>query len=175
MVIPSRPIPRTNPGYRQRLLWRQLRRGRRGASGLQSVHDSEEEAVPAHEAREGTAPYPGGGPPGIIADVKHIRDRAFIVTRSKLGLRASEMANIRICELNITSSEVEKHYPNMGSSPRIARLNNAVYIPHNRQGNKSKRPRVLPVDEELRRLWRNYLLIRPCRERLVTMPRCRAV
>lgn len=29
------------------------------------------------------------------------------------------------------------------------------------EGNKSKRPRVLPVDEELRRLWINYLLIRP--------------
>ena len=96
-----------------------------------------------------------------IADVKHIRDRSFIITQLKLGLRASEMANIKINELNITNSEVEKHYPDMGSSPQVARLNNAVYVPHDRQGNKSKRPRVLPVDEELRRLWMNYLLIRP--------------
>lgn len=69
----------------------------------------------------------------IVADVKRIRDRAFIVTQLKLELRASEMANLKISELNITNSEVEKRYPDMGSSPQVARLDNAVYIPHDRQ------------------------------------------
>jgi integrase/recombinase XerD len=100
----------------------------------------------------------------VVRDVKHIRDRAFIVTQLKLGLRASEMANIKISELNITNSEVAEHYPEMGTSPHVSRFENAVYIPHDREGNKSKRPRILPVDEELRRLWMNYLLIRPDNE-----------
>lgn len=97
----------------------------------------------------------------VIADVEHIRDKAFIVTQLKLGLRASEMANIKISELTITNREVERHCENMGVSPQVSRFENAVYIPHDRQGNKSKRPRVLPIDDELRSLWIDYLLIRP--------------
>lgn len=97
----------------------------------------------------------------IVSDVKHVRDRAFIVTQLKLGLRASEMANIKINEINLASREVERHYEDMGASPHVSRFENAVYIPHDRQGNKSKRPRVLPVDDELRRLWIKYLLVRP--------------
>lgn len=97
----------------------------------------------------------------IVEDIDHIQDRAFIVGQLKLGLRASEMANIKISELNITNSEVEKHYPEMGSSAHVSGIGNAVYIPHDREGNKSERPRILPIDEELRRLWMNYLLIRP--------------
>jgi len=105
--------------------------------------------IPVEELRE------------IVSDVKHIRDRAFIATQLKLGLRASEMANIKINEINLASREVERHYEDMAESPHVSRFENAVYIPHDRQGNKSKRPRVLPVDDELRRLWIKYLLIRP--------------
>ena len=38
---------------------------------------------------------------------------------------------------------------------------NAVYIPHDRSGNKSGNPRVLPVDEELQSLLSRWLRIRP--------------
>jgi integrase/recombinase XerD len=97
----------------------------------------------------------------VVAEVKHIRDRAFIVTQLKLGLRASEMANIKISEIDIANREVARHYDDLGTSPHVERFENAVYIPHDREGNKSKRPRILPIDDELRRLWINYLLIRP--------------
>lgn len=97
----------------------------------------------------------------VISDVNHVRDRAFIVTQLKLGLRASEMANIKISEIDLASREVNRHYEDMGTSPHVSRFENAVYIPHDRQGNKSQRPRVLPVDDELRRLWIRYLLVRP--------------
>jgi len=96
--------------------------------------------------------------------IQHIRDLAFIATQLKLGLRASEMANIKICELSISNSEVKAHYSVMGSSPHLDQFENVVYIPADREGNKSERPRVLPIDEELRRLWTNYLLIRPDNE-----------
>ena len=97
----------------------------------------------------------------IIQGVTHVRDRAFIVTQLKLGLRATEMANLTLAEISLTNREVERHYGELGSAPQLADYENAVYIPHDRAGNKSKRPRVLPIDDELRRLWINYLLIRP--------------
>lgn len=93
--------------------------------------------------------------------MKHIRSRAFIVTQLKLGLRATEMANIKISEINIESGEVNRHYETLGTSSPVSRFRNAVYIPSDREGNESKRPRLLPIDDELRRLWINYLLIRP--------------
>lgn len=37
----------------------------------------------------------------------------------------------------------------------------AIYIPHDRKGNKSQRPRVLPLDDETRRALLRYLLARP--------------
>lgn len=100
----------------------------------------------------------------ILSEVKHVRDRAFIITQLKLGLRASEMANIKIREVNIAKREIERHYEDMGTSHHVSQFENAVYIPHDRQGNKSMRPRVLPVDNELRRLWIKYLLVRPDNE-----------
>jgi len=40
---------------------------------------------------------------------------------------------------------------------------NAIFIPQpdERDGNKSKRPRVLPLDDELQRVLLRYLLVRP--------------
>jgi len=102
----------------------------------------------------------------IVADVKHVRDRALIVTQLKLGLRASEMANVKISEINLTSREVEDHYEETGTSHSVSRSDNAVSTPHDRQGNKSERPRVLPIDDELRRLWVRYLLVRPDNDEL---------
>ena len=99
-----------------------------------------------------------------LSHIHHLRDLAFIITQLKLGLRASEMANIKIRELSLSNSEVKAHYSVIGSSPHLDQFENAVYIPADREGNKSERPRVLPIDEELRRLWTNYLLIRPDNE-----------
>lgn len=97
----------------------------------------------------------------ILADVDHIFDQAIIAVQLKLGLRASEVANIKISEINIRQQEVQEHYDRMGSAPRVSEYDDAVYIPHDRSGNKSKRPRVLPIDDELRRILIRYLLIRP--------------
>lgn len=96
-----------------------------------------------------------------ISGIKHIRDRALVVTQLKLGLRASEMANIKLGEISLQSGEAQRHYRGLGSSEFVEDYQNAVYIPHNRTKNKSQRPRVLPLDEEVRTLWMRYLLIRP--------------
>lgn len=96
-----------------------------------------------------------------VQGVKNVRDRAIILSQLKLGLRATELCNIRLSEVTIESAEVNEHYEEMGTHPMLEGRENAVYIPHDRDGNKSKRPRVLPLDEETRRVLVRWLLIRP--------------
>ena len=82
----------------------------------------------------------------VVRDgIKHIRDRALIVTQFKLGLRASEASNIKLSEVHIANSELQDHYDDLGMHPALEGRPNAVYIPHDRKRNKSERPRVLPL------------------------------
>lgn len=91
----------------------------------------------------------------------HIRDRAIVVLQLKLGLRASEVGNIKLSETHISNRELQKHYPEMGTHPMLDGRENAIYIPHDRDKNKSDRPRVLPLDDETRQVLLRHLLIRP--------------
>lgn len=97
----------------------------------------------------------------VLADVTHIRDRAIIVTQLKLGLRATEVCNLKLSEVAIENAEAKRHYTDMGTHSALEGRQNAFYIPHDREGNKSQRPRVLPLDDEMRRVLLRYLLIRP--------------
>jgi len=97
----------------------------------------------------------------VLTDVPHVRDRAIITAQLKLGLRVSELCNIQLSEVDIQNTELREHYPNLGTHRMLEDRPNAVYIPHDRAENKSKRPRVLPLDNELKRVLLRYLLIRP--------------
>lgn len=99
----------------------------------------------------------------ILADVTHVRERGMIIVQLKLGLRATEVCNIQLQDIDIQHSALRKHYPEMGTNPMLDGHENAVYVPsrHEREGNKSKRPRILPLDDELRRALIRYLLVRP--------------
>lgn len=79
----------------------------------------------------------------------------------KLALRASETANIKLSEIYIANAELQDHYEELGTHPALEGRPNAVFIPHDRERNKSERPRVLPLDDELRRVLLQYLLCRP--------------
>lgn len=96
-----------------------------------------------------------------LEDITHIRDRAIVLMQLKLGLRATELCNIKLSEIHIANRDVREHYDKMGSVRPLQGRENAVYIPHDRDGNKSRRPRMLPLDDELRRALLRYLLIRP--------------
>lgn len=99
----------------------------------------------------------------ILATVTHLRDRAIIATQLKLGLRASELCNLQISDLNLESPELKQAYPELGAHRAVTDRPNAVYIAtrEEREGNKSRKPRVLPIDKELKRLLYRYLLVRP--------------
>lgn len=96
-----------------------------------------------------------------VSDVKHVRDRAMVGSQFKWGVRASELVNIKLSEVHITNSQLLNHYDEMGTHPALEGRENAVFIPHHRKKNKSERPRVIPIDDEVRRLLIDYLTIRP--------------
>jgi len=96
----------------------------------------------------------------VLGNTTHTLYRAIVGTQVKLGLRRGELANIKLADVNIDNNEVNEHY-DMGTVPQVRDRPNTVYIPPDRDGNKSKRPRVLPLDDEVRSLLVRYLLIRP--------------
>lgn len=97
----------------------------------------------------------------VLNDITHIRDRAIVLMQLKLGLRATELCNLKLSEIDIANRDVRDHYEQMGAVKALRGRKNAVYIPHDRDGNKSRRPRMLPLDDELRQALIRYLLIRP--------------
>lgn len=97
----------------------------------------------------------------VVRGITHVRDRGIIVAQFKLGLRSSELCNIKLSEVHLADSEFRRHYDEMGMHPQVRDRPNSVYIPHDRPGNKSTRPRCLPLDDELRDLLRGYLSCRP--------------
>lgn len=96
-----------------------------------------------------------------FSQITNIRRRGIIGTQLKHGLRAGEVCNWRIPELHITHQELQKQYPELGTHPAIGDHSDVIYIPHDRDGNKSSNPRLLPIDEELRWLLLRHLLSRP--------------
>ena len=119
------------------------------------------------ELHQSDPPDPPNLSVGEIAEklrsVTHIRDRAIILIQLKLGLRATEVANIEIADVHLTNREVRRFYTDMATHWMVEDRPNAVCIPakFDRPGNKSKRPRVLPIDDELRSALIRYLLVRP--------------
>jgi integrase/recombinase XerD len=87
------------------------------------------------------------------------------------GYLAREIGNLRFEDVYMTNVDVLNHYDGgegqdngpMGSHPQLDQRPNAVFIDtkNNRQGNKRKRPTVIPLGDELRRVLIDWLLIRP--------------
>ena len=98
-----------------------------------------------------------------ISSITDLRSRIIVVLQLKLGLRATEVANIQIQDVSIENPELRSHFSEMGTSRRVKEYENTLYVPsrHEREGNKSERPRLLPLDSEVRYLLLQYLLVRP--------------
>lgn len=107
--------------------------------------------IPVEELRE------------MITSVKNIKSRAIIGMQFKLGLRVGELVNIKLSDLSISNSEVQGHHPQLEAGKTASDYKNTLYVPsgNDRDGNKSRRPRILPIDDELQRLLIKYLLVRP--------------
>lgn len=99
----------------------------------------------------------------MIASVTSLRGRTLIMLQLKLGLRAGEVSNLRLEDCRLTASRTTEAYSNLGSHEALGTRSNLVYIPSRdeRNGNKSVRPRLLPLDTELCSLLDRYLYARP--------------
>lgn len=97
----------------------------------------------------------------VFSEVENIKRRAIIGLQLKLGARAGEVCNIKLQDLHIDHGELQTQYDRLGKHLALGEYSNVLYIPHDRDGNKSSNPRLLPVDEELRWLLLRYLLVRP--------------
>jgi integrase/recombinase XerD len=93
----------------------------------------------------------------------HIRDRAVVLAQLKLGLRAGELCNLQLSDITIDDTALETAYPSVGTHTLLDGRSNAVCIPsrYERSGNKSGRPRVIPLDRELRETLVDLLVTRP--------------
>lgn len=105
-----------------------------------------------------------------VRSIKNVQDRAMVVLQLKAMLRGQELSNIKLSEINIQHPGLNETYPELGTHDRVKDRPNSVYIPPNpntsvpvegREGNKSKRPKVIPLDDETRQALVDYLLVRP--------------
>lgn len=96
----------------------------------------------------------------IVQGIGNLRDLVIVLLQLKLGLRATEVCNIKLKDMNIQQSELQSYYPELETSPSVEDKPNSITIPSNRIENKSKNDRVMPLDDELRMVLGKYLTIR---------------
>lgn len=98
-----------------------------------------------------------------LDDITHMFKLAVILMGLKLGMRQGEIRNVKLKDFHINNTELLNNFPELGSHRRLGGRKNAIFIPsrYNRPGNKSRNPRILPLDDEMRRVLTQYLLIRP--------------
>ncbi len=99
----------------------------------------------------------------IICNCTNVRERLFLIWLLKLGMRVGEFLNIQLRDISINHSSLKNSYPSLGTRTEISNYENCIYIPskYTRDGNKSCRPRILPLDDELRLILIKYLMTRP--------------
>jgi integrase/recombinase XerD len=109
-------------------------------------------------------PFPDPSLPQLqsdFAEIQDVRSRSVIGTQIKEGIRRGEVCNLQLQDIHISHKELQEAYPELGTHPALEGREDAMYIPHDREGNKSSNPRLLPIDEELRWLLVQYLATRP--------------
>jgi integrase/recombinase XerD len=99
----------------------------------------------------------------VLVTVKHWKHRVIILLMLFLGIRAQEACNIELSELNIQHDELKQQYPELGTHDRLPDGVDAIYFPtrYDREGNKSKNERIMPIPDELKVALVRYLMVRP--------------
>lgn len=77
---------------------------------------------------------------------------------------AGEVANIQLQDIHLTHSGLQEVYPELGTHEAIGNYTDMLYVPPDRDRNKSNEPRLLRIDDELRWLLIRHLLTRPCHD-----------
>lgn len=99
-----------------------------------------------------------------VRSIKNVLHTAVIGTQFKYGLRGGQVCNIMLSDVKIQHDGLNDLYSSLGTHQRISDFeDDVIYFPKRseRPGVKSKRPIVMPLDTETRRLLINYLRQRP--------------
>lgn len=98
-----------------------------------------------------------------LRSVKNTLNRTFLTTQFKYGTRAGQTANVKLSDVQLDHEGLNELYPELGSNPWVKKFEgDLIYFPstNEREGGKSERPILMPIDSELRQLLIRYLEIR---------------
>jgi len=108
----------------------------------------------------------------FVVDVRHPLDRALIVTLLKTGVRVGELCNLDLRDVALGDPELTSAY-GLGTRAALDNRPRSLYVsaeptvgePANGEvrpaTNKRKRATVIPIDDELARVLKAWLAIRP--------------
>ncbi len=108
----------------------------------------------------------------FVAEIRHPLHRALVVTLLKSGVRVGELCNLDLRDLSVDDPELRDAY-DLGTRPALSNRPNSLYVTPNATvgeelngevrtaSNKRKRETVIPVDDELARVLKAWLAIRP--------------
>jgi integrase len=108
----------------------------------------------------------------FLATFGHPLERAVVGTLLKTGMRVGECCNLDLRDLNLDDPEVAATYPE-GTRGALDGRTDSVFVPsapdrgdvfngeERTASNKRQRDTVIPVDDELKRLLKAWLAIRP--------------
>ncbi len=108
----------------------------------------------------------------FVAGIRHPLHCALVVTLLKTGVRVGELCNLDLRDLSVSDPELQAAYE-IGTRPALANRPDSLYVTPNATvgeelngeirtaSNKRKRETVIPVDDELTRVLKAWLAIRP--------------
>ncbi|GAB3692850.1 tyrosine-type recombinase/integrase [Halorubrum pallidum] len=108
----------------------------------------------------------------FVSDITHPLHRALVVTLLKTGMRVGECCNLDLRDIAIDDDELNEAY-DIGDRAVLSDRPNSAYVTPNATvgeelngeirsaSNKRKRSTVIPVDDELARVLKAWLAIRP--------------
>lgn len=107
----------------------------------------------------------------FVLQITHPLDRAVVVTFLKTGIRVGELCNLDLRDVGLTAVDLSAAFPTIGDRPAVRE--GTLYVDNDIQrgqvvngeervaSNKRKRDTHIPIDDELRRVLRRWLAIRP--------------
>lgn len=100
-----------------------------------------------------------------VRQIKNLLHQTIITTQFKFGLRGGQLSNIKIKEIKLQHDELNDLYPHLGTHHRLQKFDDEdliYFVPQEeRQGGKSERPIIMPIDTETKQILIKYLRQRP--------------
>ncbi|WP_224335925.1 tyrosine-type recombinase/integrase [Haloprofundus halobius] len=108
----------------------------------------------------------------FVADVRHPLHRALVGTFLKTGIRVGELCNLDLRDVSLDDPQLSTAY-DLGGRPQLDTRPNSIFVSSaptvgeqtngevRSASNKRKRDTVIPVDDELLRLLKSWLAVRP--------------